>query len=783
MEEKQIPKINQPDAAQKRSEQESKKPSDTSEWPIQRMHKFHDPLLDCFLIISKLKNRPTSAQSLTAGLPLIENRLTPDLLIRAARRAGFSARIVKKKIKSLSKQHLPSILLLKNQEACILIDIQKNGIAKIIDPESGEGYVEIPIKELSSIYLGYAIFIQPLYRFDETTQVPPSKKSKNWFWNVILRAWPIYGEVVIAAFLINLFTVASPLFILNVYDRVIPNNAVETLWVLASGILIVYVFDFLIRNLRAYFIDSAAKKIDIKLLISTFEQLMGLKMSVRPTSVGYLANTVHAFEAFRDFITSATVGVLVDIPFAFLFLAIVALLGGIIVLIPLTVAPILILSSFLFQIPINKLVTRIYQYAAEKQTVLIESLAGIETLKGMRAENLMQHKWESIVEAIAQLSMKLRAIANLGANFSIYLQQITIVCVIIAGVYQITKGGLTIGALIACTILSSRALSPIAQIAALLTRYKQSKTSLDSIDAIMKMPTERPEDRAFLHRAIIKGDIQFKNVSFAYPDQFTPALTNVSFHIRPGERVGFVGRAGSGKSTIVKLILEFYQPSDGNILIDGTEIQQIDPAELRYHIGYIPQEIVLFHGTIRDNIVISAPYVDDATMIRAAQLSGVDGFVSHHPLGYDRPIFERGQNLSSGQKQAIGIARALLLDPPILIFDEPCKSLDDTSIAQFFQRIIKQLFGKTLILITHRSLLLQLVNRLIVIEQGHLALDGPKDVILKKLTVKPPAPPASNPPSQVIPTQPKEKTEVKKTSKKKTKGTKTKGTKEEGDKS
>lgn len=394
----------------------------------------------------------------------------------------------------------------------------------------------------------------------------------------------------------------------------------------------------------------------------------------------------------------------------------------------------MLLVSFLLHFPLSGLVQQSYHHSMQKQSVLFESLAGIETIKGMRAEGLMQSKWERTVNALAKIGIKLRAYGNFGTNFSIYAQHMATVGVVVAGVYQISKGDLTTGGLIACVILAGRALAPISQIAVLLIRYKQSRASLESLNNVMQMPVERPIDKQFIHKTKLKGAIEFKNVNFNYKDQLIPALSEVSFKINPGEKVGIIGRCGSGKTTIEKLILNFYKATEGSILIDGLDINQIDPADLRANIGYVPQDIVLFNGTIRDNIVIGAPYVDDLAVIQAAKLSGIDDFVNKQAEGFDSKIYERGQNLSGGQKQSIAIARAAILDPSVFIFDEPFNSIDDDTIAAFFKEMNKQLLSKTLVLVSHRANLLQLVDRLIVLDSGKLILDGSKNEVLSKLT-------------------------------------------------
>ncbi len=694
----------------------------------------YDPLLGCLLALAKLNNKPTSAQALTSGLPLAENKLTPELFKRAAARVGLSAKIIRCKLKDIKAKQLPAVLFLQNSQACVLVEFNDDQTAQIMQPETGEGTSKIQIKDLDKDYMGYAIFVKPFYHFDAEGEPEKKPRQKHWFWATMRRAIPIYSEVLVASLLINIFTIASPLFVMNVYDRVVPNAALATLWVLAIGVTIVFAFDFILRSLRSFFIDAAGKKIDVVLSGNTFEQLMGLQMAARPPSIGSLTNTVHSFEFFREFITSATVSLLVDVPFSLLFILVIALLGGWIALVPLLMIPIMLAVSFLVQMPLNILIKDSHKYTAEKQAVLIESLAGIETVKGMRAEGIMQTKWETLIKILAKFGVKLRALSNVSTNFSIFAQHITVVGVVIIGVYKIAGGSLTLGGLIACVILAGRTLAPISQAAVLVTRYKQSQTSLNSLDTVMKMPVERPEEKNFLHRPDLKGSIIFKDVSFNYPNQQVAALNNVSFQIKPGERVGIIGRTGSGKSTIEKLMLKFYQANEGNILVDDTEIQQLDPAELRHHIGYIPQDVVLFHGTIRDNIVIGAPYVDDTAVMRAAKLSGVDKFVSTHPEGFDRQVYERGQNLSTGQRQSIAIARALLLDPSILIFDEPFNAMDDTTVSNFFASFVQYVKNKTLVLVTHRMPFLQLIDRLIVVHNGKVVADGPKQEIMRKLS-------------------------------------------------
>lgn len=704
-----------------------------------------DKLLSCLNVLIKYYHKPNSLAAILAGLPLKNNMLDMELFLTALNRLDLSGKILQLPLSNLTAMAVPIILILKNQRTGIVTSVDNDKI-NIIQPEISETPNEITLAELQNDYTGTAILVSPIHHFDSRTEEPGKTKTNQWFWVVMKRAWAIYGEIIVASFLINIFALASPLFIMNVYDRVVPNNATATLWVLTSGIFIVFIFDFIMRNLRAYFIDAAGRNIDIQLSKNIFSHLLDIKMSERPGSVGTLANTVQAFESFRDFITSATVSVLVDIPFVVLFLIVISLLGGWIVIVPIIAIPVVFLFGTLVQMPLERMTRQSYRYSAEKHAVLVETLASMETIKGMHVESFMQRKWEDIVEAATRLSVKLRTLATVGVNFSLLSQQLALVALVIAGVLSIQEGKITVGALIACTILTSRALAPIAQIASLLARYQQCKAAILALDRVMQLPRERPPESSFLYLSKLDGEIEFRNVSFHYPNQAIPALNNISFKIKPKEKVGIIGATGSGKSTIIKLIMKFYEPTLGNILLDGYEEHQLDPAEFRHFIGYVPQDVTLFHGSIKENMKFGAPHVDDTAIIRAASLSTVNTFVAHHPEGFNRPVGERGQYLSGGQRQAVVISRALVLDPPVLLFDELSNSMDDKTNALLIEQLKTILPNKTLLLVTHKAVMLNLVDRLIVLDAGQIVADGPKDEVMKKLAdrqVRAAAPPTS----------------------------------------
>ncbi|MGQ0751753.1 MAG: type I secretion system permease/ATPase [Betaproteobacteria bacterium] len=693
----------------------------------------HDPLLKCLVLLTRHFNRPFAEETLSAGLPLVDNWLTPDLFERAADRAGLTAKVIRRALADISPLTLPAVLLLKNRGACLLNVVAPDGSLEIIDPDTG-GATKVKPADVEDEYTGHAILVREQLQFDSRTEHSAVPRVQHWFWGVVREAWPLYGEVLLASLLVNLFALVMPLFIMNVYDRVVPNDTTETLWALAFGVLVVLGFDLVMRMLRAYLVDIAGKRIDVILSANIFEKAMGLRMEARPASVGSFASNIHEFESFREFITSATITALVDLPFVLLFIAVIFWVGGPVGIVPLLAVPLIILVGVMLQRSLGEIIQTSFRCAAQKQGLLIESLSTIETVKALSAEGALQRRWEQLVGTVARLGIKARTLSSAIVNISMSVQQLASVGVIVVGVYLIAERELTVGALVACTILTSRALAPLGQVAGLMTRYHQSKSALSTLNNIMQLPVERPPAKSFVHRPKIRGEIEFRNVTFSYPGQQTPALSSISFKLGAGERVGLIGRIGSGKSTVEKLVLGLYKPTSGSVLIDGVDINQIDPAMLRKHIGYVPQDVVLFYGTVKENILFSAPYADDAAMLRAAEIAGVTEFVHPSAQGFDLRIGERGEGLSGGQRQTVAVARALLLDPPVLIMDEPTNALDNRSEETLKGKFEKTLPGKTFLLVTHRASLLSLVPRLIVLDGGRIVADGPKEQVMQALS-------------------------------------------------
>ncbi len=709
-------------------------PAETSAWAIRESFATRD---DCLLraleTLTQLHERPTSGQALAAGLPLpADGLMTPALAPRALERAGLSARLVRRPIPAIDALSMPCILFLKDRR-CVLLVEREGALLRVIVPETGRGVIEVELAELERRYDGHALFARPEIGYEQRDRPIAEERKRHWFWSTLLRQWPTYAEVMIAAVMINVFALASPLFVMNVYDRVVPNNALDTLWVLALGVGIVFAFDFLLKTLRGYFIDTAGRIADIRLASRIFEQVLGIRMAARPASAGAFANNLREFESLRDFFTSATVTTLVDLPFVLFFITIVWLIGGPVALVPALAVPLVIGVGLLMQIPLNRVVRRTFKESAAKHGVLVEAINGLETIKSIGAESRLQRGWERYVAATAESANRSRFLSAVTVNVAGLAANLVTVAVVVVGVYRIGEGLMTVGALVACTIISGRAMAPLGQVAGLLTRYHQAKMSYDTLNRVMAMPIERSPDMRFLDRPRLGGTIEFKNVTLTYPGQKIPALSDVGFRVERGERVGLIGRIGSGKTTIEKLVLGLYTPEKGAVLLDGTDLRQLDPADLRRNIGCVPQDVFLFQGSVRENITMGASFADDAAVLRAAEISGVEDFVSRHPLGYDMPVGERGDLLSGGQRQAIALARALLLDPSILMLDEPTSAMDNGAENRFKTRLGEELGGRTLLLVTHRASLLGLVDRLIVMDGGRVVADGPRDQVLKAL--------------------------------------------------
>ena len=691
-----------------------------------------DPLLDGLLILCKVHGCAVNRTSLSAGLPLVGQKLSIDLLPRAAARAGLQARWLRRELKAIDTLSLPVLLLLDDQRCAVLRSWGDDGRALILPSETDGGEQWITAEELSKRYSGQALFARPRHTLEDL-HAPLVPRVKAWFRDTLKLSRWLYSDAILASLLINVLGLMVPLFVMQTYDRVVPNQATSTLWVLAIGLLVGTLFELGLRMIRAHLLDQAGRKTDLILSATLFERIIGMTMKARPATVGGFAQSIHDFQGLREFLTAVTLTSLIDLPFAVLMLVVIGVLGGWLVLIPLIAFPLTMLFAWIIQMRLRDTVEKSLSLGAERQGLLIETLGGLETLKACGAQSQRQHQWETTHGALTRLDGHARNLAALASNGTLFVQQFSGMATIVAGVYSIIAGSLSVGALVATYMLGSRVLAPLGQIAGLITRYQQARLTMTSTDALMALPQERQPLQKPLEHSTLLGALALDQVSFRYTAKGGAALSEVNVRIRPGERIGIIGRSGSGKSTLARLLMGFYEPDEGQVLLDNLDLRQLDVSEVRQQIGYVAHDLPLLAGSLRDNLILGARQTSDSRMIEVARITGVDELALRHPQGFDRPVGERGQLLSGGQRQAVLLARALLLDPPILLLDEPTSHMDNASEDQLRQHLYNLLPGKTLLLVTHRMSMLTLVDRLLVMDNGKVVADGPKDAVIQAL--------------------------------------------------
>lgn len=693
-----------------------------------------DPLLQSLVYVSRYFGQSNSPDALVSGLPISDGYLSPFLFPRAAERAGIDAKESRQALKDLSPMLCPCVLLLKDNQACVLQSINhETGEAEVVEPLTDTTPAVRPISELEEDYLGRVFLLKKQFRYDERSPEILKERQGHWFWSTLWESRSIYRDVLIASIFINAFAIATPLFSRIVYDKIVPNLAFDSLWVLATGVFVIFLFDLVLKMLRSYFIDISGKKSDLLISSRIFEKVMGIRMEARPPSVGAFARHMQEFESIRDFFTSASVSALIDLPFAFFFLFIIWIVAGPLVIVPIAAVLILMIHAAIIQKPLRHTIEEGSRLSSQKNANLIESLAGLETIKLFGAESQFQYRWEEAVAHMANWGIKTRRLTDSVQNAAGFIQQFVNVSMIVFGVYLISAGDLTMGGLIAATMLSSRAVGPMVQLSLLSTRYNQAKSAMEIISQLMDMPSEQEEGKRYIHRPIIRGKIEFDRVNFNYPNSEVAALRDISFTILPGEKVAIIGRIGSGKTTLSRLLMGLYRPTAGSVRIDETDISQIHNIDIRRNIGCVPQDPILFFGSIRDNITLGRPLADDRDILDAANRSGVTTFTQRDPAGLERQVGEGGNQLSGGQRQSIAIARAMLGRPPVLLMDEPTSAMDNRSEQYIKQQMSSLRRDETLIINTHKTGMLDVVDRIIVVEQGSIVADGPKLAVLQAL--------------------------------------------------
>ncbi|MCI0749745.1 MAG: type I secretion system permease/ATPase [Nevskiales bacterium] len=689
-----------------------------------------DPLLGCLLYLAARAGHPMTPAAVLAGLPLTEGRMSSRHLPEAAARAGLQAVLVSPARNALSRLALPAILFqTDNRARAVLSCDHKHGTARVYCPDTGR--VEtVPEADLARDYTGMAALVWRVEPFEARVTRWVAGSTRHWFWGTLWQFRGIYAQVLLAALLINLFSVAMPLFVMNVYDRVIPNAAVETLWVLTLGIVMILVFDFLIRSLRGYFVDLAGQRCDALLSSALMRQVLDIQMAARPRSAGGFSSQLMEFEQLRDFFTSSSILALVDLPFALIFIILLAVIGGSLALLPIFAIPLILIVAYLIERPLRRAVVKAQIGAAQKQALAVEAIGALEAIKSAGAQGTVLGRWERFVARTARAAVNVRTYSLLAVTITQLIQNLVYTAAILMGVYRVVAGDLSMGGLIACAIFATRSLAPMGGAAQLLTRLGRAQAALASLNGLMRQPVERPPGRRFLSRSSLQGAVQFERVSFQYPGETRQVLKGLNFRIQAGEHVGIIGRMGSGKSTVARLMLGLYAPGEGHITLDGVVLPQIDPAELRRNIAFVPQEPTLFYGSVRYNLSLGHPEATDAQILEAAQASGTDHFMRRYPNGYDLVLGEHGEGLSGGQRQSLMLGRALLAPAPLLLLDEPTTALDSSAERHVIESLRARAVGRTLMLITHKAPLLELVERLILLDDGRIIADGPKERVL-----------------------------------------------------
>lgn len=692
-----------------------------------------DPLLDCLVLLTEHFGNPCSSDSLAAGLPMSSTVLTPDLVPQAASRAGLVAKLSLKGLNEISPILLPCILLLKDKKACILRELSLESDRAVIQlPETG-GEEILNIESIEALYVGYLFLIKQEYRGDIGFDVYLNDNKTHWLIQTLKDSAPIYRDALIASILINIFALVSPFFIMNVYDKVVPNLAFESLWVLAIGASIAYFFDLVMRQLRSYLIDIAGKKVDIIVSSQLFAKAIGIPLEKRSPSIGGMAKQLGEFDNIREILTSATITTLVDLPFALFFLIIIYIVAGDLAVIPVIGGLIIIGFTLYTQPKLKNAIEEGNKFSSLKHGHLIESLSALESIKANGAEGIVQKSWQQMIGHSANWQLKSKKLSNSVSNFANFIVQFTVVSVVILGVYRVADNVISMGGIIAAVMLSSRAIAPMAQLAGLMTRANHTASALRQLNELMVQEDEFENKGHLVSKLKLSGKINVDHVGFSYPGSEKPVLHPMSLTINPGERIAIIGRNGSGKSTLAKLLIGLFQPTTGSLRYDGVDSAQIHPSDLRRNFGYLPQDVTLFHGSIRDNILFGTRQITEHQLIRAVQLSGVSQFTHLEAEGLDQQVGEGGMSLSRGQRQTVALARATLNDPPVLLMDEPTASLDTRAEQQFISSMQHVSKDRTFILITHKMHLLQLVDRIIVLERGHVVADGPKSEVLEKL--------------------------------------------------
>ncbi|WP_404477379.1 type I secretion system permease/ATPase [Novosphingobium sp. BL-52-GroH] len=699
--------------------------------PIENPHRVllrdRDPLREGLVLLAGMLGRHTSASELGDGLPLVDGRLPTDMIPRAMRRLDIAAQVRRSDL-AIPSYLLPALLVLNDGESVVLTAIDDES-ATIRLPHADGGVQKMAYADLAARHAGTTVFAKARFRADERAggAVPAlgsSTTGQHWFFGALRRYRNAYLEVALGAMMANLLAIASALFAMQVYDRVVPNAAFDTLWILASGVALAIVFEAGLRHMRGHLLDTMGKSLDLTLSTQLLARVLQTRLSARPASLGAFTSQIREFEGVREFFTSSSAAMASDFPFTLIFLAIIALIGGWVVIVPVAAIVLMILPSLVMQRRLAELSRRNLQEGAIKNSLLIEAVENLEAIKAGRGEGRTMMLWETLTAQLAETAKRTHSLASALGYGAGMVQQLCYVGVVAFGVYRISEGAMTVGALVACSLLAARAIAPVTQAAGILARWQHTKVALQGLDQLMAAPVERPESRAFVRAERLRGRFELRDLVVRYAED-GPAVVNVAaLDIRAGEKVAILGGNGAGKSTLLRLLSGLGDATAGGIMLDGMSLMQIDPSDRRAAIGFLPQDVALMHGTLRENLNLEGRAIGDADMYAALHDVGLGRFVRASPLGLDMPLLG-SRSLSGGQRQAVGLARVILQDPPIVLLDEPTAFFDQTNEEHVVARLQAWMGERTLVLTTHKRSMLGLVQRIVVLRDGAVVMDGP----------------------------------------------------------
>ncbi|WP_457427546.1 type I secretion system permease/ATPase [Roseateles sp. P5_E7] len=733
-----------------------------------------DPLLQALAWLTRHHGKPRSPESLRAGAP-VDGVLTPDGAIRVMREAGYNAGLLRKSIDDINALLLPAVLLLNGGDACVLVRRLDDPAAvsagacryEVVFPGPEAAAVPATTAELEPEYSGFMLAVSPLESAHSARVESPMLKlgdrglAAHWLWGTLKRFVPYYRASMLAALLSNVLMLVSGLVTSVIYDKVIPHQAMVTLWTLAVGAAVALLFDLFARQLRSHLIDLAGRKADLIIGAKLYRQTLGVRMEHKPASAGSYAHYLGQVEMVREFFTGATLSALSDLPFLVIFIGMTFVIGGPLGWVLVLAVPIIMGVSWAMQGAMRRAMRTNMQETADMHGMLVESLEGLEDLKTSGAEGRFLRRYEHATAVVAETALTSRALSSWSMNLSSTLQQAVNLVLLVWGVYLIHDGQISSGALIGSVMFASRAVAPLGSLVSLATRYQGARAAMLSLNQMMDAPVERDSTRNYVPLGTVTGKVGLHDVGFSYPVAPTghsqgPAasaasaegtapkvLRNATMRMEAGERVAILGRIGSGKSTILRMLGGLYQPTEGMVEVDGIDLRQVDPAEYRARVGFVSQEPRLFLGTLRDNVLMGRAHLDAGRLVEVAKLTGLDRVVAAHPMGWDLPVGEMGQLLSGGQRQLVALARALVTKPQILLMDEPTSSMDAQSEMAFLRQLRDAAGTATLVVVTHRPAVLELVQRIAVVDGGRIVMDGPRDQVLAALSgVRPAAAPS-----------------------------------------